>query len=166
MGGGRTVWVGVLVAGVVATQVACASGGGRRVTTGPGPAPSASDPGRPRSPLEGDWTLVGLESAGAARKVTGFLRFDRFANISVHAELAADEPSARPPRTVLASFTAKALPAGSELDYAGLQAVVGADRLTEDAVRMDAWRVYDVSGDTLRLSVAGGGATLVFRRAE
>ncbi len=154
----------VLLMSTVATHISCGgSGGGRRVTTAPAEAPPAT-PAGPRSPLEGEWTLVGLEAAGAARKVTGFLRFDRFANIAVHAELAADEPSARPPRTVVAAFTAKASPADGELGYTGLRTAVGTERLTEDAVRMDAWRVYDLSGDTLRLSVPGGGATLVFRR--
>ena len=65
----------------------------------------------------------------------------------------------------VAAFTAKASPADGELGYTGLRSAVGTERLTEDAVRMDAWRVYDLSGDTLRLSVPGGGATLVFRRA-
>ena len=63
-------------------------------------------PGRPRSgklapasqsdavraQLEGEWTLVGLETASGARRVNGFLRYDRFANIAVHAELAPDDP--------------------------------------------------------------------------
>jgi hypothetical protein len=47
---------------------------------------------------------------------------------------------------------------------------VDSDRLTEDAVRMEEWRHYELAGDTLRLSVRGGGgqpgATLVFQRAR
>jgi len=63
-------------------------------------------------------------------------------------------------------FTAKASPSGGELDYVGLQSGVGAERLTQDAVPMEEWRHFQVSGDTLRLSVRGGAATLVFQRAR
>jgi hypothetical protein len=107
---------------------------------------------------------------GASRRVTGFLRFDRFSNISVHAELAPDEPVARPPRTVVADFTAKAQAGGAEFDYAGLSVGVGAERLTADAVNMAEWRHYELSGDTLRVSArdrAGrAAATLVFERVR
>ena len=46
----------------------------------------------PRAQLEGEWTLVGFETPAAAVACSGFLRYDRFANIAVHAELAPDEP--------------------------------------------------------------------------
>jgi hypothetical protein len=149
---------------VAAIHIGC--GGGGRVVRTPADAAPASPPDGVRAQLEGEWTLVGLETSGGGRRVSGFLRYDRFANISVHAELAPDEPSARPPRMVVADFTAKASPAGGELDYVGLQSSVDAARLTQDAVRMDEWRVFQVSGDTLRLSVRGGGATLIFERAR
>jgi hypothetical protein len=153
-----------LFAIVVATHVSCGGGGGRVVRT-PGDAPAPSQPSGPRSPLEGNWTLVGLETASGPRRVQGFLRYDRFSNIAVRAELAADDPAARPPRTVVADFTARASTSGGELEFMGLQSGPDADRLAQDAVRMDEWRVFAVSGDTLRLSVRGGGATLVFQRA-
>ena len=101
----------------------------------PGAAAPASRPMPPARELEGDWMLVGFEAPGGARKAAGFLRYDRFANISVHAELAADEPSAQPPRTVVADFTAKANPTDGQFAYTGLQAGVDAGRLTPDAVR-------------------------------
>ena len=110
--------------------------------------------------------LVGFEAPGGARKAAGFLRYDRFANISVHAELAGDEPSAQPPRTVVADFTAKVNPTDGQFAYTGLQAGVDAGRLTPDAVPMEEWRHYALSGDTLRLSLAGGAATLVFQRSN
>jgi hypothetical protein len=147
-----------------AIAAACASGGGGPRLPTPSP-PAASQESGPRSALEGEWTLVSLETAGGPRRATGYLRYDRFANISVHAELAADDPAARPPRTVLADFTAKASPEGNELDYTGLQMGVGTERLAPDAAPMGEWRRYELSGDTLRLSVAGGNATLVFKRA-
>ena len=84
----------------------------------------------------------------------------------MHAELAGDEPSARPPRTVVADFTAKANPSGGEFAYIGLQGGVDTGRLTPDAVEMEEWRHYQLSGDTLRLSLAGGAATLVFQRSK
>jgi hypothetical protein len=162
-----TVRVLTLLVVVVVAHVSC-GGGSRRITRPPADPPAASQPDGPRSEFEGEWRLVGFESTGGARKVSGFLRYDRFATITVHAELAADEPSARPPRTVLADFTAKAAPAGGEFEYVGLRMGVDSDRLTEDAVRMDEWRHYELSGDTLRLSVRGGGgqpgATLIFQR--
>jgi hypothetical protein len=154
---------------VAVAHVAC-GGGSRRVTRPPGDAPAVGQPDGPRSEFEGEWRLVGFESASGARKVSGFLRYDRFATITVHAELAGDEPSARPPRTVLADFTAKAAPAGGQFEYVGLRMGVDSDRLTEDAVRMEEWRHYELSGDTLRLSVRGGGgqpgATLIFQRGQ
>ena len=141
-------------------------GGGGRVVRAPGSSPPASQSDAVRAQLEGEWTLVGLETASGARRVNGFLRYDRFANIAVHAELAPDDPAARPPRTVVADFTAKASPAQGELEYIGLQSGVDLERLTQDAVRMEEWRLFQVSGDALRLSVRGGGATLVFQRAR
>lgn len=150
-------------------HIGCAGGAGGMARP-PADAPNGGAAGSPRSALEGEWRLVGFESSGGARKVTGFLRYDRFATITVHAELAGDEPSARPPRNVLADFTAKASPAGGQFEYLGLRMGVGAERLTDDAVRMEEWRYYDLSGDTLRLFIRGGGgqpaATLIFQRAS
>ena len=107
---------------------------------------------------------------GGSRRVTGFLRFDRFSNITVKAELAPDEPVARPPRTVVADFTAKARAGVGEFDYAGLAVGVGPERLTDDAANMAEWRHYELSGDTLRVSArdrAGRpAATLVFERVR
>lgn len=157
---------GLVVAALVVVTSACASGGGR--ARPPAGAPAAADAA---SPLEGEWRLTTMQLAdGASRRVTGFLRFDRFSNISVHAELAPDEPVARPPRTVVADFTAKAQAGGSEFDYAGLSVGVGAERLTDDAVNMAEWRHYELNGDTLRVSArdrAGrAAATLVFERVR
>lgn len=160
-------WAIAALSVAVVMHGACA-GGGRRVARAPADAPAAGQPAGPRSALEGEWRLVGFESGGGARKVTGFLRYDRFATITVHAELAGDEPSARPPRTVLADFTAKASPDGGQFEYIGLRMGVDSARLTEDAARMEDWRHYDLSGDTLRLFIRGGGgqpaATLIFQR--
>lgn len=141
---------------------ACASGGGRS-------RPAASSTPVSNSPLEGQWRLVSFEVAdGSTRKVTGFLTVDRFSTMTVHAELAPDEPVARPPRTVVADFTAKASADAGKLDFTGLSMGVGNDRLTDDAVPMDEWSNYDVNGDTLRLFArdrAGRpAATLVFQR--
>lgn len=158
---------GLVVAALVAVTSACASGGGpsRPAASAPPPAADAA------SPLEGEWRLTTMQLAdGTSRRVTGFLRFDRFSNISVHAELAPDEPVARPPRTVVADFTAKAQAGGSEFDFAGLSVGVGAERLTDDAVNMAEWRHYELNGDTLRVSArdrAGrAAATLVFERVR
>lgn len=153
-----------LLAATVIVQPGCGGGGGRILRTPDSPPPAAGDPAR--SALEGEWTLVGLETASGARRVSGFLRYDRFANISVHAELTPDDPGARPPRLVVADFTAKASPEGGQLDFVGLQTGVNADRLAQDAAPMGEWRTYQLDGDTLRLSVRGGGATLIFRRAQ
>jgi hypothetical protein len=158
----RPLLAALLVAAVI-VQPAC-GGGGRILRTPDSTPPAASDP--ERAALEGEWTLIGLETASGARRVSGYLRYDRFANISVHAELTADDPGARPPRLVVADFTAKASPQGGQLDYVGLQTGVDADRLAQDAAPMGEWRTYQLDGDTLRLSVRGGGATLVFRRAR
>lgn len=159
----RPAGVAVLLVLVGVVHAGCGGGGGRlRI---PDTAPPAASDGA-RSALEGEWTLVGLETASGPRRVSGYLRYDRFANISVHAELAADDPSARPPRTVVADFTAKASPEGGQLDYVGLRTGVDADRLAQDAAPMGEWQVYQVDGDTLRLSVRGGGATMTFRRAQ
>lgn len=158
---------GLAVAALVVVTTACASGGGRSrpATSAPPPAADAA------SPLEGEWRLTTMQLAdGSSRRVTGYLRFDRFSNITVHAELAPDEPVARPPRTVVADFTAKAQPGDGALDYTGLSVGVGAERLTDDAVNMAEWRHYEVSGDTLRVSArdrAGrAAATLVFERVR
>jgi hypothetical protein len=122
-----------------------------------------------RSPLEGQWSLTTFELAdGSTRKVSGFLRVDRFSTLTLHAELAADEPAARPPRTVVADFTARASANGDTLDYVGLSMGVGSERLTAEAVPMSEWRHFEVVGDTLRLSVRDRNgrpaATLVFQR--
>ncbi|MGE0361716.1 MAG: hypothetical protein AB7H93_01350 [Vicinamibacterales bacterium] len=154
----------VLLAVTAMLHSGCGGGGGRIFRTPDPAAPAASDPAR--SALEGEWTLVGLETASGPRRVSGFLRYDRFANISVHAELTADDPGARPPRLVVADFTAKASPESGQLDFVGLQTGVDADRLAQDAAPMGEWQQYQLDGDTLRLSVRGGGATLVFRRAR
>lgn len=154
----------LLAAAAAVSHVGC--GGGGRVVRTPAEAAPANPPEGPRAQLEGEWTLVGFETPAGGRRVSGFLRYDRFANIAVHAELAPDDPGVRPPQTVVADFTAKASPSGGELDYVGLQSGVGAERLTQDAVRMEEWRHFQVSGDTLRLSARGGAATLVFQRAR
>lgn len=158
---------GLVVAALVAVTSACASGGGRSrpVASAPPPAADAA------SPLEGEWRLTTMQLAdGTSRRVTGFLRFDRFSNITVHVELAPDEPVARPPRTVVADFTAKAQPGDGAFDYTGLSVGVGAERLTEDAANMAEWRHYELSGDTLRVSARDrsgrAAATLVFERAR
>lgn len=158
-----TIRVVALLLATAAVHGACLGGGGRVVRTPEAPA-AAADPAR--SALEGQWTLVALETASGPRRVSGFLRYDRFGNITVRAEMAADEPAARPPRTVVADFTAKATPSDGQLDYVGLQSAEDADRFAPDAARMDDWRMYQVDGDTLRLSVRGGAATLVFQRAR
>jgi hypothetical protein len=107
---------------------------------------------------------------GSSRRMSGFLRFERSGTMAVHAELALDEPAARPPRTVVADFTTKASPADGRFDFAGLSMGVSAERLTEDAVPMEEWRHYEMNGGTLRLSVrdrAGRpAATLVFEKVS
>ena len=148
----------------------CGGSGGRIATSAPAPA-SVSEAQSLRAQLEGEWTLMAMQMGdSASRRVTGFLRYDRFASITLHAELAADEPAARPPQTVVADFTAKASPGAAELEYTGLREGVGADRLTPDAVTMGEWRFFELSGNTLRLFVrdrAGRpAATLVFQRAK
>lgn len=162
-------WRALPVAVLAAVASGCISGGGRRSPTVSSPAPPAG--GSVSSPLEGEWRLTALQLAdGATRRVTGFLRFDRFSNITVHAELAPDEPVARPPRTVVADFTAKAQPGGTEFTFTGLAMGVGPERLTDDAVNMAEWRHYDLAGDTLRVFArdrAGRpAATLVFERTR
>lgn len=150
------------------SAAACASGGGGGgIRTAPAPATSAESAG---SPLEGEWRLVAFERAdGAPRSVTGFLRFDRFSNITVRAELSPDDAAARPPRTIVADFTAKAAPSNGQLDYQGLSVGVHSERLASDAVPMNEWRHFTLDGDTLRLSAQAGGrpaATLVFQRVR
>lgn len=155
--------VAVLAVVTAIVHGGCLGGGSRVVRTPEAPA-AAADPAR--SALEGEWTLVAMETASGSRRVSGYLRYDRFANITVRAELAADDPTARPPRTVVAAFTGKASPADGQFEYVGLQSEVDADRLAQDAARMEDWRMYQVAGDTLRLSVRGGAATLVFQRVR
>ncbi len=157
-----------MVAALIVLTTACISGGGRaRPATGA--PPPANDPAG--SPLEGEWRLTSLQLAdGSTRQVNGFLRFDRFSNITVHAELAPNDPAARPPRTVVADFTAKAQTDGGQFDYVGLSMGVGPEQLTADAVNMAEWRHYELSGNTLRVTArdrAGRpAATLVFERAR
>lgn len=162
----RLVWSAVALSLAVAAA-ACASGGGGRGA--PASIPSSS-PDSAGSPLEGEWRLVAFERAdGAPRSVTGFLRFDRFSNITVHAELSPDDATARPPRTVVADFTAKAAPSNGQFDYQGLSLGVDSERLAGDAVPMAEWRHFALDGDTLRLSAQAGGrpaATLVFQRVR
>ena len=127
----------------------------------------ATDP--TRASLEGEWRLVSMQMAdGGSRRVTGFLRFDRFATITVRAELAPDEPAARAPQTVVAAFTAVASPSGGVFEFAGLREEVGREQFTPDAVQMGEWRYFEVTGPTLRVSVRDrsgrAAATLVFER--
>lgn len=155
---------------IVATAIclSCGGGGGRARPAVSAPPP---DTGTTASPFEGEWRLTGMQLGdGSTRRVSGFLRFDRFGTMTVHAELAADEPTARPPRTVVADFTTKASPADGRFDFAGLSMGVGTERLIEDAVAMEEWRHYEIDGRTLRLSVrdrAGRpAATLVFEKVS
>lgn len=162
-------WRGLTAAVLVVVTTACISGGGRRAPTVSAPAPAAGDSAG--SPLEGEWRLTGFQLAdGTSRRVTGFLRFDRFSNITLHAELAPDEPAARPPRTVVADFTAKAQPGDTQFEFAGLTMGVGPERLTDDAVNMAEWRHYELTGNTLKIFArdrAGrAGATLLFERTR
>lgn len=161
-------WRGLTVAVLVVVTTACISGGGRRAPAVSAPAPAGDSAG---SPLEGEWRLTGFQLAdGSSRRVTGFLRFDRFSNITLHAELAPDDPAARPPRTVVADFTAKAQPGGTEFEFAGLTMGVGPERLTDDAVNMAEWRHYELTGNALKVFArdrAGRpAATLLFERAR
>jgi len=151
-----------LAVGLALTTWACGgSGGGIRAPQVPG----ASQSDTTHAALEGEWRLVSMETASGARRVTGFLRYDRFSNLSVRAELAPDEPTGRAPQTVVAAFTAKASPAGGAFEYAGLTMDVGRERLTPDAVDMREWRYFELDGETLRVSARGGSsATLVFQR--
>lgn len=165
--------VSALTALVVAVAAASCggSGGGIRI---PQVAPAdggagSADPAR--ASLEGEWRLVGMETAdGGSRRVTGYLRYDRFSNLSLRAELSPDEPAARAPQTVVAAFTAKAAPGAGTFDYTGLSEDVGRERLTPDAVDMREWRYFSLDGQTLRVSArdrAGrSAATLVFERAQ
>lgn len=152
------------VAAALIACVACSGGGGRRVGV-PAPAPPSAD----ASPLEGQWTLRALELAdGSTRRVAGALSFDRNATLSLRAEVTPDDPSARPPRTVIADFTARVAAADGQFSFAGLSMRVGAERLTDDAVPMNEWRHYELMGSTLRVSARDGAgrraATLVFER--
>lgn len=152
------------VAAALVACVAC-SGGGRRVGL-PAPAPPSPD----ASPLEGQWTLRTMELGdGSTRRVTGSLSFDRNATLSLRAEVTPDDPSARPPRTVVADFMARASASDGQFSFAGLSMRVGAERLIDDAAPMHEWRHYELAGSTLRVSVRDGAgrraATLVFERA-
>lgn len=157
------------VVAVALVAAAACGGGGRRVgpvVTAPAPSPDA-----PGSPLEGEWTLRALELAdGSTRRVTGFVRVDRFSNITLHAELQQDDPAARPPRLVVADFAGRAAIEDGRLTVVGLAVGVEAERLTPDAVPMDEWRYYELAGPALRISArdrAGRtGATLVFERVR
>ncbi len=150
----------------------CASGGGGSVRApqdSTGQAAGSTDP--TRASLEGEWRLLSMQMAdGATRRVAGFLRYDRFANLTVRAELASDDPAASGSHTVVAAFSAKASPGAGELEYVGLRDDVAPDRLTADAVSMAEWRYFELGGDTLRLFVrdrAGRpAATLVFERGR
>lgn len=133
------------------------------------PGQATSDP--TRASLEGEWRLVSMQTAdGGARRVTGFLRYDRFANITLRAELAADEPTAHAPQIVVAAFTAKASPSDGTFDYVGLSEEVGRERLTPDSVAMGEWRYFALDGQELRVFVRDRSgrraATLVFQRAQ
>jgi len=152
---------------LVALSTACAGGGGRlRPSVGAPPAAAAAP-----SPLEGEWTLTSLQLAdGSVRRVTGFVRFDRFSNITLHAELQPDDPGARPPRLVVADFNGRATVEEGRFSFVGLAMGVESDRLTPDAVPMDEWRFYELDGASLRISARDRngrtGATLVFTRAR
>jgi hypothetical protein len=163
-----------ILTAVVATVLALAawscggSGGGIRAPQAP-PSATAAEPAR--TSLEGEWRLVSMQLAdGGSRRVTGFLRYDRFANLTLRAELAPDEPAARAPQTVVAAFTAKASPSGGAFEYVGLSEDVGRDRLTPDAVEMGEWRYFELDGQTLRVSAhdrAGrAAAVLTFQRVQ
>ncbi len=161
-----------VVLGLVLATSSCASSGGggaRAPQASAGESSGSTDP--TRASLEGEWRLVSLQMAdGATRRVTGFLRYDRFANLTLRAELAGDDSAARGAHTVVAAFTAKASPGAGELEYVGLHDDVTPDRLTADAVSMAEWRYFELVGDALRLFVrdAGGrpAATLVFQRGQ
>ena len=144
------------------------SGGGLRIPQATPPSADASSSDPARAALEGEWRLVSMETANGPRRVTGFLRYDRFSTLTLRAELAPDEPAGRAPQTVVAAFTAKASVAGGAFDFAGLTEDVGRERLTPDAVDMREWRYVQVDGDTLRVSARGGRspATLVFQRGQ
>ena len=64
----------------------CAGSGGRvmRAPDAPPDAPPAAASTDPtRAALEGEWRLVAMQTAdGGSRKVTGFLRYDRFATLT------------------------------------------------------------------------------------
>ncbi len=155
----------VAVVAAFATWSCGGSGGSRRMPQVAPQGAEAASPDPARASLEGEWRLVSMETASGPRQVTGFLRYDRFSNLTLHAELAAGDPAARAPQTVVAAFTAKASPASGTFDYAGLTENVGRERLTPDAVDMREWRYFEVDGDTLRVSARGGRtATLVFQR--
>ena len=148
----------------------CAGSGGRVMRASEAP-PAAASTDATRAALEGEWRLVSMQTAdGGSRKVTGFLRYDRFANLTVRAELAADEPAARAPQNVVAAFTAKASPVAGAFDYTGLSEDVGRERLLPDAVAMNEWRYFELDGASLRMFVrdrAGRpAATLVFQRGQ
>jgi hypothetical protein len=119
---------GLVVAALVLVATACASGGGRSrpATSAPPPAADAA------SPLEGEY------HDAAGRRFTPRHRLPPLRSFLEHREgrTAPDEPVARPPRTVVADFTAKAQAGGR----VRLRAVggVGPERLTDDAANMAA----------------------------
>ncbi len=164
----QTRFLGVTVAlGLSVAAWSCGSSGGMRLpqVQPQRTEPAAADP--VHAALEGEWRLVAMETAEGPRRVTGFLRYDRFSNLTMRAELAADDPAARAPQTVVAAFTAKASPSAGAFDYAGLTEEVGRERLMPDAVDMREWRHFQVDGQTLRVMARGGrSATLVFQRAQ
>ena len=166
--GGRYLRASIVTACACSVIISCGGSGGRIQLPSSTP-PQAADQGT-RPPLEGEWTLVALDTRGGRRQVSGFLRYDRFANLTVRAELAADEPTARAPQNVVAAFTAKASPSGGAFEFAGLREDVGRERLMPDAVDMSEWRYFEFAGPSLRLFVRDRAgrptATLVFQRSQ
>lgn len=162
-------WTCVACAVAVPLVAASCGGGGRRIATSPQTPPAAVEAPGARSPIEGEWTLTSLQMGdGSTRRVNGYLRYDRFSTLSVHAELAADEPTLRPPRAILTDFTTKATPSDGEFAFTGLQDGAPPERLAPDAVAMGEWRYFEVDGNTLRLFVKDRSgrraATLTFDR--
>lgn len=162
-------WRNVLSVVLALAASACGgTGGGLRMPQATPPSTGTSGSDAARTALEGEWRLVSMETADGPRRVTGFLRYDRFSTLTLRAELAPDEPAGRAPQTVVAAFTAKASLAGGAFEFVGLTEDVGRERLTPDAVDMREWRYVQVDGDTLRVSARGGrsSATLVFQRGQ
>ena len=80
------------------------------------PRPRRRRPTRPTaraSQLEGEWTLVGLETLAGGPRVSGFLRYDRFANHHPARRAGGRRSGARGRRAPWSpTFTAKATPPG------------------------------------------------------